>query len=203
MMGEAPPRSRRSTLHEGRDDLGRAGSSALAEIDPQIPPAAWDKVGLLRARGDRPLRREDDEALAEAPPRSRRSTRTAVGRELLAQGSSALAEIDPKARRRWPSRGRLLRARGDRPTSGSRPTTSRGAPPRSRRSTRSSGGTTRPPGGSSALAEIDPHEHITEPLDRRLLRARGDRPSTAMGGPNEHQAPPRSRRSTRSIRFDA
>ena len=193
----APPRSRRSTrpAHAASDRV--RGSSALAEIDPRGASSCPQRRWLLRARGDRPRLRRASLLIRSAPPRSRRSTLEKAGPRGRRAGSSALAEIDPRACRRRAGSPRLLRARGDRPDEIEAWSAKGGAPPRSRRSTHGLRRGVAPLLGSSALAEIDPRPHSAATCSCRLLRARGDRPPGAPARRSPPAAPPRSRRSTR------
>ena len=178
----APPRSRRSTRPRGDRAAPVEGSSALAEIDPRAVPRSCSGTRLLRARGDRPVGKTTACELLLAPPRSRRSTRTMTMHEEQTNGSSALAEIDPRRAPRTTPLPRLLRARGDRPAPCCRCRGSSRAPPRSRRSTRRAGLSLLGRGGSSALAEIDPPPVINPGPPGGLLRARGDRPAGGNRG---------------------
>ena len=195
--GQAPPRSRRSTREREARARRREGSSALAEIDPTAGCHRRGRAGLLRARGDRPSSANLRAASGVAPPRSRRSTLRDLDAMEPADGSSALAEIDPVVGRRarerdrllrargdrpgqWAPRfppPRLLRARGDRPSSAPEPAVALPAPPRSRRSTPLRARSAGPCRGSSALAEIDPPPIAYAASSLWLLRARGDRPA--------------------------
>ena len=194
--GEAPPRSRRSTQARDRRGLQHHGSSALAEIDPARSRASRSDRWLLRARGDRPTMVGFVSLGVRAPPRSRRSTRVWSACHAGLDGSSALAEIDPRLRRPCSATAWLLRARGDRPFCITAPTISPMAPPRSRRSTRGCASAGVPASGSSALAEIDPHTTGAVVGAGWLLRARGDRPRLSTLKRPRSEAPPRSRRST-------
>jgi len=95
----APPPARRSTaaLRGARAGalLGRAGSSARAEIDPLTANSFLSRVGLLRPRGDRPEAPKGLLWHGTAPPPARRSTRIHPLARKDTQGSSARAEIDP------------------------------------------------------------------------------------------------------------
>ena len=194
----APPRSRRSTRPPRGDAHADGGSSALAEIDPSSSTARATRGGLLRARGDRPVRPRPVRGARSAPPRSRRSTPSAVTSRRAERGSSALAEIDPWLVMAGRGFGRLLRARGDRPLATIALIVAALAPPRSRRSTHDLLPDERLLHGSSALAEIDPPCARASRRRPWLLRARGDRPSQNALSASFTMAPPRSRRSTRA-----
>ena len=193
----APPRSRRSTRCPMERWRAAPGSSALAEIDPAQDRRGTPAPRLLRARGDRPPGVSFVPVVCQAPPRSRRSTPRPCVVVARDGGSSALAEIDPIRSAPVQPSGGLLRARGDRPVLAPSTPAHHGAPPRSRRSTQDGQRSPRALPGSSALAEIDPRPCSPSRRRGRLLRARGDRPSTTLPSSNRGEAPPRSRRSTR------
>ncbi len=70
----AAPRTRRSTLHRRRHHEPAHGCSAHAEIDLDTSARSVDAGGLLRARGDRPLKAASFFLTVAAAPRTRRST---------------------------------------------------------------------------------------------------------------------------------
>ena len=175
---QAPPRERRSTPECSRVVASGGGSSARAEIDPDVACRGVGQDRLLRASGDRPAWVRSAGLTPPAPPRERRST--LLGGQILRPhpGSSARAEIDPRWRRRSSCSTRLLRASGDRPGSAM---------------------TTTSTGGSSARAEIDPWRRCPRAPSPRLLRASGDRPSWWTEAGFRTRAPPRERRSTLGV----
>ena len=193
----APPRERRSTRHDTTSPSTASGSSARAEIDPRRRRGGSRRGGLLRASGDRPVAAASGFSAARAPPRERRSTLLVDGGRVPHAGSSARAEIDPRAG--GPSEGgsRLLRASGDRPMHQLGLHAGQSAPPRERRSTRPGGAADRHHRGSSARAEIDPAPTTWCTSRSRLLRASGDRPRIGVQLGYSSGAPPRERRSTR------
>jgi len=111
----ATPRTRRSTPRRSGQVGQRRGYSAHAEIDPCPMRSRRFSLWLLRARGDRPDFAVDGGAVAEATPRTRRSTRYGRAGQCRAGGYSAHAEIDPESRMPVTADFWLLRARGDRP----------------------------------------------------------------------------------------
>ncbi len=131
----AAPRTRRSTrLAVVHVDV-LVGCSAHAEIDPWRSRVRPAPRRLLRARGDRPALYSALMDLAEAAPRTRRSTRPVQSPLRRALGCSAHAEIDPREAAQAARRSRLLRARGDRPLVTSGAVAGLTAAPRTRRST--------------------------------------------------------------------
>ena len=199
----APPRSRGWT--RGRPDprTPRAGSPALAGMDPRrmsrAPAAAW----LPRARGDGPAASIAATAPSAAPPRSRGWTVGAAARRDVPGGSPALAGMDPASSSRQRPTAGLPRARGDGPGPRDAACWRASAPPRSRGWTPAHGVGLRGLVGSPALAGMDPRRSSTAWGWRWLPRARGDGPLPRDGVCRNLAAPPRSRGWTRPRAIEA
>ena len=111
----SPPRSRGSARRRPAPAARLPVSPALAGIGPPTPACGMGEPGLPRARGDRPVPALLAVARTMSPPRSRGSA--PHDREGRARGtvSPALAGIGRSRPRGRGLRGRLPRARGDRP----------------------------------------------------------------------------------------
>ncbi len=155
-----------------------------------------EHIGLPRVRGDRPLSEAEIPPYNAAPPRTRGSTRPAVGGVVPCVGSPAYAGIDPPADRTADRRRRLPRVRGDRPRCVRLVGLVRWAPPRTRGSTRRGRRSMRPSEGSPAYAGIDPPPTSSAKVSVRLPRVRGDRPEDWETTIAVDRAPPRTRGST-------
>ena len=166
------------------------GYSAHAEIDPWARSRTHGSIGLLRARGDRPILWCGIHRRATATPRTRRSTRPFCRDRNDVRGYSAHAEIDPATRTHATLQGRLLRARGDRPGNRHREDGPAVATPRTRRSTSMETRLDVVLSGCSAHADIDLSADWPSASRAGLLRAGGDRPAIASRSRADLLAPP-------------
>jgi len=173
---QASPRARGSTCQGGGSPPGSPGFPARAGIDLFLQIEKSALQGLPRARGDRPSNSFSMRESRMASPRARGSTREHQPSGNLRRGFPARAGIDPDLALRSGVRGRLPRARGDRPYRLGIYIGTSAASPRARGSTPSPRAHHARPPGFPARAGIDPDQLPVSASTARLPRARGDRP---------------------------
>ena len=171
----ASPRARGSTPERRSALASTSGFPARAGIDPRDRRPPSGRGGLPRARGDRPEGSVLVGEPAEASPRARGSTPSAVSLPISIQGFPARAGIDPLHSLAGELFDGLPRARGDRPFV-------HDDLPRASRLPRARGDR---PRGYKVTAALT-----------RLPRARGDRPSDSGVWSAKTPASPRARGST-------
>ena len=128
-----PPLTRRCAPARGRTSEVSGGSSAHAEMRPELSSMSYRYERFLRSRGDAPESERRFRRHIAVPPLTRRCARS---RRVLARthpGSSAHAEMRPSRRSRRRSSQRFLRSRGDAPIGDRMIFTRSGVPPLTRR----------------------------------------------------------------------
>ena len=174
MARRAPPPTRRCARSDNRRHLVHRGSSAHAEMRPQMSSRTIRGFRLLRPRGDAPATASSCARPEWAPPPTRRCAPSSGARPARPPGSSAHAEM--------------------RPPTESEPDKDVEAPPPTRRCAAGGRPGQCPLCGSSAQAEMRHGYFTTTGVRDRLLRPRGDAPIARSKVEPPAPAPPPTRR---------
>ncbi len=197
--GRVPPPTRRCTGRRRQALDPVAGSSAHAEMHLRSHPSQVGGSRFLRPRGDAPVPSISNWSPIAVPPPTRRCTRMAKGRATAQKGSSAHAEMHPRAVYETDVETGFLRPRGDAPRRAGRRVDNGGVPPPTRRCTRWRPMIARGASGSSAHAEMHLSPLISSATEIRFLRPRGDAPLFARASHCLARVPPPTwKRSSRS-----
>ncbi len=195
---QVPPPPRRCAAKSAARGRFRGGSSAPAEMRPQIDDTVRDAVRFLRPRGDAPRGSLDHRAIGAVPPPPRRCAVPHQARRLRSRGSSAPAEMRRASGSPDGVRPGFLRPRGDAPLSGSGLQVARMVPPPPRRCASRELRSARTIAGSSAPAEMRRSSRRWSSSSRRFLRPRGDAPAAMAGCTSARRVPPPPRRCARA-----
>ncbi len=156
MARRAPPPTRRCARSDDRRHLVHRGSSAHAEMRPQMSSRTIRGFRLLRPRGDAPATASSCARPEWAPPPTRRCAPSSGARPARPPGSSAHAEMRLRPRASRTRTSRLLRPRGDAPQVVAQGNARYVAPPPRRRCAMASSRRRACGIGSSAHAEMRP-----------------------------------------------